>query len=145
MYCFPTAGSKGILRNVTVKPISETKPFKGSQETGQTREVQWQRAAIKEALAAVKYVAPGYIVTLSDEETQYVVTEFEVSAKATATRAATADALAKELKSLNLSDFPDVYEVEWRTKVVSSDDGEGKGGSPANSMSSVSLKTPGCN
>lgn len=138
LFRFPSAGSKGILKNVTVKLLSEPKPSKGSDETGQKREVEWQRAAVKEALAAVKYVAPGYVVTLSDEETQYVVTEYEVSAKAAAARAATADALAKELKSLNLSDIPDVYEVEWRTKVSLATDGEGKSGSSGSSKSSVS-------
>lgn len=138
LFKFPTAGSKGILKNVTVKLLSEPKPSKGSDEAGQKREVEWQRAAVKEALAAVKYVAPNYVVTLSDEETQYVVTEFEVSAKAAAARAATADALAQELKSLNLSDFPDVYEVEWRTKVSLATDEEGKSGSGP-SKSSVSF------
>lgn len=61
-----------------------------------------------------------------------------MSAKAAAARAATADALAKELKSLNLSDIPDVYEVEWRTKVSLGTDGEGKSGSSNGSKSSVS-------
>lgn len=145
MYNFPVAGSKGIVKHVTVKLLSEPKPSKGSDETGLKREAEWQRAAAKEALAAVKYVAPGYVITLSDEETQYVVTEYEVSAKAAAARAATADALAKELKSLNLSDIPDVYEVEWRTKVSLATDGDGKPASSSASKSSVGCEASGSN
>ncbi|WOO82216.1 AAA family ATPase AFG2 [Vanrija pseudolonga] len=125
VYRFPTASSKGVLKLVTVKEV-ESKNKASADESGVKREAGWRRAAVKEALNSVKYVAPGYKVTVGDGSSVFVVTDIQVSTKAAPP---SADGVAKDLGALSLKDFGPVYEVEWRSKVAFEDEaGDDKAG-----------------
>lgn len=49
MFRFPQAACRGVAKLVTVKDISPIKKAP-SDEAGQKREIEWERAAVKEAL-----------------------------------------------------------------------------------------------
>ncbi|KAL1412518.1 AAA+-type ATPase [Vanrija albida] len=139
VYRFPTASSKGVLKLVTVKEIEPSKNKASADESGVRREAGWRRAAVKEALNSVKYVAPGYKVTVGDGSSVFVITDIQVSTKV----APSADGVAKDLGGLSLNHFDPVYEVEWRSKVAFEDEsGEDKAGDKTGAGSAKTSAIP---
>jgi hypothetical protein len=135
IFGFPFPACKGIAKTVTVK---YTGPKKEGGE-GRTREVEWARAAVKESLAAAKYVAPGFKVAIGEDDPTYEVTAIEVSTKVAPKIGP--DAVTSELSALSLSDAPVVYEAQWRTKVVFEEETE-EGKKAATASSKPSSSTP---
>lgn len=127
LYKFPAGASKGVLKAVTVKAVSEGN--NGGEGTGEKRELEWKRAAVKEALskcyfgsvlmtAALKYVGKGTTISIGDSGLRFVVSSFEVSTKVAPRAVGGPDAIAGDLESLSIADMPEVYEVEWRSKII---------------------------
>lgn len=52
VFRFPQQACKGVAKLITVKDISPVKKATNANETGQKREIEWERAAVKEALGA---------------------------------------------------------------------------------------------
>ncbi|GMK56234.1 hypothetical protein CspeluHIS016_0300740 [Cutaneotrichosporon spelunceum] len=118
VFRFPLAACKGVAKTVTVKYTGPEK----EEGDGRKREVEWERAAVKESLAAAKYVATGFKVAVGEDDPTYVVMAIEISTKVAPK--ISPDAVASDLGALSLSDAPIVYEAEWRTKVVFEDETE---------------------
>ncbi|CAK9782935.1 putative peroxisome biosynthesis protein PAS1 [Cutaneotrichosporon oleaginosum] len=138
VFRFPLAACKGIAKTVTVKYIGPKKV----EGDGKKRETEWERAAVKEALAAAKYVATGLKVAIGEDDPTYKVTNIEVSTKVAAKIGP--DAIANDLGALSLADAPVVYEAEWRTQVAFEEDSKETGtnkaaGKPSSAPTTTSL------
>ncbi|KAK4688557.1 AAA family ATPase, partial [Tremellales sp. Uapishka_1] len=140
----------GILKSVTIQELPTPDGSKKRKvevevdEVGRQREDEWSKATIKESLYSMKYVSPGYIIPFG--ERSFSIKDLEVS-----TKAGRKNDVVEPMGQMSLSDIQ-VYEMDWRTKVILHSKDESKashgkeviknGSSSVTKLSSISTTIP---